>query len=352
MNTPGSMDTRNTGTVNTGTPLVGTSNVGTLNTAPGFELRDVVKKFGRQAAIDGATASLPGGRVYGLIGRNGAGKTTLLRAMAGQIFHKGEILVGGQPVFDNAEVLSQLILAGPDVPWPEMKVKHLIRVAAARWPTWREDLAEQLITDFQLNTKKTLDELSRGQRSIVSIVIGLAAQASVTLLDEPYLGLDVQNRQLFYRHLLADVEANPRTIILSTHHVDDAAKILDSVVLIDSGRITGVGSLEEITQRIVTLSGSSAAVDGFITRLGCGSSLLSDATSAGARRVTVDLATLPGLAAEGAGSPLASMTLTRLRALAEGTGVRVHECDLEQAVLALTGRDFHAIAAEREEDPS
>ncbi|HIW95057.1 MAG TPA: ABC transporter ATP-binding protein [Candidatus Corynebacterium gallistercoris] len=337
-------------TPNTGTHTAPTNTA--AQPAPGFELRGVTKKFGRHAAIDGATATLPGSTVYGLIGRNGAGKTTLLRAMAGQIHHTGEILVAGQPVFDNADVLGQLILAGPDVPWPETKVKHLIRIAAARWPNWSQDLADQLIADFQLDTRKTLNELSRGQRSIASIVIGLAAQAPVTLLDEPYLGLDVQNRQLFYRHLLADVEANPRTIILSTHHIEDAAKILDSVILIDSGRITGVGSLEEITQRIVTLSGSSAAVGSLVTRLGCSSSLLGDATSAGARRVTVDLATLPGLAAEGAGAPKVPMTLERLRGLAEGTGVRVQACDLEQAVLALTGRDFHALPADRKEDAS
>lgn len=113
-----------------------------MNSLPAhsYELRQVTRHFGgpiKRAltsgtpALDGATATLPGGRVYGLIGRNGAGKTTLLRAMAGHVRVKGKLLVDGQPVWDNPEVLDRIILAGPDVPWPtEVKVKKLLSVAA------------------------------------------------------------------------------------------------------------------------------------------------------------------------------------------------------------------------------
>ena len=212
--------------------------------------------------------------------------------MAGHVRVKGKLLVDGQPVWDNPEELDRIILAGPDVPWPtEVKVKKLLSVAAVRWATWDQAYAESLIADYQLDTSKKLSELSRGQRSLVSVVLGLAAQCPITLLDEPYLGLDVQNREQFYRHLMADVQRNPRTIVLSTHHIDDAARILDSVILLDQGRVTGLGELEDFTERVAVLSGSVAAVDAQLGRLGCGpSSLLSDATSAGLRRVTLDLA--------------------------------------------------------------
>lgn len=303
-----------------------------------YELSRVTRRFGGPVkralsggtlALDEATASLPGGRVYGLIGRNGAGKTTLLRAMAGQLRVQGEVLVDGQPVWDNEAALDRLILSGPDVPWPEgIKARRLFAIAAARWETWDQHYAEALIADFDLDTSKRLSELSRGQKSLVSIVMGLAAQCPITLLDEPYLGLDVQNREQFYRHLMDDVERNPRTIILSTHHIDDASRILDSVILLDKGRITGLGELEDFTERIAILSGSSSAVDAL--RLDP-SSIISDATSAGLRRVTLDLH------ADSSGGRVSAGRLSRAL---EGTGVRMQLADLEQSVLALTGREF------------
>ena len=232
-------------------------------------------------------------------------------------------------MYDNTEVLNGLILSGPDVPWPtDIKVKQLLSVVAARWETWDQRYADQLCEDFEVDTRKPLSKLSRGQKSLVSIVIGLAAQCPVTLLDEPYLGLDVQNRELFYKHLLQDVERNPRTFILSTHHVDDAARILDSVVLLDKGRVTGVGSLDAITERIAILSGSAAAVEATLGKLGVVDSILSDATSSGLRRVVLDT---HGTEAD---------SVRDLAARIEGSGVRVTSADLEQAVLALTGREF------------
>ncbi|CAM2896879.1 ATP-binding cassette domain-containing protein [Corynebacterium jeikeium] len=297
--------------------------------APDIELRDVRRKLGSTHALDGATAHLPGGRVYGLIGRNGAGKTTLLRTIAGQLRAKGEVLIGGQPVYDNTQVLNSLILSGPDVPWPsDIKVKQLLSVVAARWETWDQRYADQLCEDFEVDTRKPLSKLSRGQKSLVSIVIGLAAQCPITLLDEPYLGLDVQNRELFYKHLLQDVERNPRTFILSTHHVEDAARILDSVILLDKGRITGVGTLDSITERIAILSGSAAAVEATLGEVGATGSVLMDATSSGLRRIVLDI------------HGLETDSVQDLAARIEGSGVRVTSADLEQAVLALTGREF------------
>lgn len=305
------------------------SSVVASGAAPDIELRDVRRKLGATHALDSATAHLPGGRVYGLIGRNGAGKTTLLRTISGQLRAQGEILIGGQPVYDNTEVLNSLILSGPDVPWPaDIKVKQLFSVVAARWETWDQRYAGQLCEDFEVDTRKPLSKLSRGQKSLVSIVIGLAAQCPVTLLDEPYLGLDVQNRELFYKHLLQDVERNPRTFIISTHHVEDAARILDSVVLLDKGRITGVGTLDAITERIAILSGSAAGVDAALGEVGAAGSVLNDATSSGLRRVVLDT--------HGLGTDSVQDLATRI----EGSGVRVTSADLEKAVLALTGREF------------
>ena len=97
--------------------------------------------------------------------------------MAGHVRVKGKLLVDGQPVWDNPEELDRIILAGPDVPWPtEVKVKKLLSVAAVRWAKWGQAYADALIADYQLDTSRKLSELSRGQRSLVSVVLGLAAQ--------------------------------------------------------------------------------------------------------------------------------------------------------------------------------
>lgn len=306
-----------------------------------IELHHVTRHFdgrvkraftGGTPALDDITTSLPGGKVYGLIGRNGAGKTTLLRALAGQLRVHGEIFYDGKPVWDNPEVLDRLILTGSDVPWPDFTVKRLMRVAATRFRTWDQAYADRLVADFELDTSKSLSELSRGQKSLANIVIGLASQCPITFLDEPYLGLDVQNREMFYHRLLADVERNPRTLIISTHHIDDASRVLDAVILLDQGRITGVGELEEFTERVAILSGSATAVESQLAAMACdASAVLTDATSGGIRRVCLDLKACPSSI---------TMTPARLSTLLEGSGVRMQIADLEQAVLALTGREL------------
>lgn len=321
-------------TTSKNTPSLSTG-VGSCTAQPAtgsIELRGVTKKFGgSHLALNDVTAQLPGGRIYGLIGRNGAGKTTLLRAIAGQLRVDGEVTIDGQQVIDNRSVLDRLILSGADAAWPtEVKVKSLLAMEAARWATWDQAMAERLIREYELDVKKSLGTLSRGQKSLVSIVMGLAAQCPITLLDEPYLGLDVQNRQLFYRHLLEDVERNPRTIILSTHHIEDAAKILQDVIFIDKGRITGVDALEHVTERIAVLTGSEAAVATQLTALDAHDAVLSEATTGGQRRAFVDMQAL-------ACGPMDS---ERMEDLLAGTGVRMTHPDLEQAVMALTGREL------------
>ncbi|MCX2163901.1 ATP-binding cassette domain-containing protein [Corynebacterium auriscanis] len=302
-----------------------------------IDLRGVGKKFsGGHRALHDVTTHLPGGRIYGLIGRNGAGKTTLLRAIAGQLRVEGDVTIDGQQVIDNRAVLDRLILSGPDAAWPtDVKVNALLAMGAARWETWNRDLAARYVKEYDLDVKKSLGTMSRGQKSLVSIVMGLAAQCPITLLDEPYLGLDVQNREMFYRHLLEDVERNPRTIILSTHHIEDASKILEDVIFIDRGRITGVDALERVTERIAVLTGSEAAVSDQLAALNAQEALLSETTMGGQRRVFVDIRAL------GRGNPHAvPMDSARMDNLLAGTGVRMTHPDLEQAVMALTGREL------------
>ena len=164
----------------------------------------------------------------------------------------------------------------------------------------------------------------------MSIILGLAAQCPITLLDEPYLGLDVQSREAFYQFLMADLERNPRTVILSTHHLGDVARLLDQVIIIDEGKLLESGPLETVSGRIHLVSGPSQAVSAFLEQwssslpVAPSSFLIKDVTSTGLRRLTLsyDPESPEAVAAESA---------------AQRAGVQLKAADLEQAVLALTG---------------
>jgi ABC-2 type transport system ATP-binding protein len=121
-----------------------------------------------------------------------------------------------------------------------------------------------LLDEFNLPPKRAIKKLSRGMRSALGIVIGLAARAEVTLLDEPYAGLDAVARQLFYDHLLADYAVHPRTVLLSTHLIDEVADLLERVVIVDHGRIVLDANADDVRGSATTVSGPTRAVEEFI----------------------------------------------------------------------------------------
>lgn len=286
-----------------------------------IRLHNVTKKFGSTRALDDVTCDIPLGHVHGLIGRNGAGKTTLLRALAGQLYTKGGITIDGEEIRDNQPVLDRIVLAGADVPYPgDMRVRTLMSIAAARWTTWDSGFAKRLRDVFDIDTKARFDTLSRGQKSLVGIVIGLAARTEITLMDEPYLGLDVQNRDAFYRVLLEEIDRDPgRTFIISTHQVEDAALLLDSVILLDSGRVTAVADVDSLTSSTAVVSGTSSAVDALLDRVGV--PVLREDSASGARRVVLDVT---------------GQDASLMRA-ADGLDLRIGNADLQETVLARGG---------------
>ncbi|MGF3057191.1 ABC transporter ATP-binding protein [Microbacterium sp. YY-01] len=228
-----------------------------------IETRDLVKTYKDTRAVDGVTLSLEEGRIYGLLGRNGAGKTTLMKLLTGQIFaSRGEMKLLGQHPVENAEVLAQTCFIQESQRYPDtFRARDVFKVAAAIYPAWDSDFAEQLVEDFRLPVKRGMKKLSRGQLSAVGIIVGLASRAPLTFFDEPYLGLDAVARQKFYDRLLADYAEHPRTIVLSTHHIDEAANLLEHVVVIDDGHILLNCDTDELRGSALHIAGQSAAVD-------------------------------------------------------------------------------------------
>lgn len=227
--------------------------------------RDLAKTYKDVRAVDGVTIDLEPGRIYGLLGRNGAGKTTLMQLLTGQIFASaGSMTVFGQSPVENAEVLSQTCFIQESQKYPDtFKAANVLTVAASVYPNWDQEFADQLVGEFRLPTKRLVKKLSRGQLSAVGIIIGLASRAPLTFFDEPYLGLDAVARQLFYDRLLEDYAEHPRTVVLSTHHIDEAANLLEHVIVLDDGRVLLDTDTEELRGRAIHVSGQADAIDAF-----------------------------------------------------------------------------------------
>ena len=144
------------------------------------------------------------------------------------------------------------------------KVREAFAAAAIACPGWDQAYADRLVKDFDLPLKRQIKKLSRGQLSAVGIIIGLAARAPLTLFDEPYLGLDAVARHVFYDRLLEDFSENPRTVILSTHLIDEVADLVEHVVLIDRGTVLMDADADGLRGRAVSVSGPAEAVAAYV----------------------------------------------------------------------------------------
>jgi len=223
------------------------------------------RRYRGQSALEDVSLTVEPETVTGLLGRNGAGKTTLLRIITGLEFPTdGEVAVFGQAPAENDAVLRRMVLVREEQIHPGLRVCQAIRVASWFYPNWNEDLALQLLADFGLPPQRRIRNLSRGMRSAVGIVIGLAARAELTLFDEPYAGLDVAARQLVYDRLLAEIAAYPRAVVLSTHLIDEVADLLEHLVLLDRGRVVLDAPADDVCGTAMTVSGLAAAVEEFV----------------------------------------------------------------------------------------
>lgn len=220
--------------------------------------RNLSKNYKDKKVLHALDFELAEGQLHGLLGRNGTGKSTLLSILAGQIPHQsGEVRVFGQSPFDNAAVMDRVVYAGIDVPFPAgWRPETIFAAAAGRYPGWHQPTADELIEEFDLDVRAKYAKLSRGQRSMVGIIVGLAARAPLTLLDESYLGLDVHNRGVFYAALLREMEQQRRTVVLATHHIEESAKLLDTFLILGrDGQVHHHLAAEELDDAYVTVSG-------------------------------------------------------------------------------------------------
>ena len=231
-----------------------------------IEVRNLTKRYRETVAVDDVSFDIEENAIYGLLGRNGAGKTTIMSILTAQNFAtNGQVRVFGEDPYENARVLPRMCFVRESQRYPDDATPtHAFRIARLFYPHWDQGFAERLIAEFQLPVDKTIKKLSRGQLSAVGVIIGLAARAEITFFDEPYLGLDAVARQIFYDRLLADYAEHPRTIILSSHLIDEVANLLERVLVIEAGRIIMDADTDAVRDQAAAIVGDTAAVDAFV----------------------------------------------------------------------------------------
>ncbi|MCU1420606.1 MAG: transporter ATP-binding protein [Microbacteriaceae bacterium] len=230
-----------------------------------IDVAHLTRRFGRFTAIDDVGFRIEENRIHGLLGRNGAGKTTLMQLLTGQDFaSSGEIRVFGESPVENARVLDRVCFIKESQRYPEeFRPKHVFASAPWFFPNWDAELAARLVDEFRVPVNRRIKKLSRGQVSAVGVIVGLASRAPLTFFDEPYLGLDAVARQIFYDRLLEDYAEHPRTVVLSTHLIDEVSNLLEHVLVIDDGRIIIDSPADDLRGSATTVAGLAGAVNAF-----------------------------------------------------------------------------------------
>jgi len=214
-----------------------------------IRVTELTRRFGATTALASVSLSLPRGAVYGLVGANGAGKTTLIKHMLGLLrAASGSVRVFGlDPVADPVGVLSRIgyLSEDNDIPgW--MRVEELIRYSRAFYPAWDDGYAEELRDGFALDPTARIRTLSKGQRARVGLLIALAHRPELLVLDEPSSGLDPIVRRDILGAVMRTIAAEGRTVLFSSHLLDEVEQVADHVTMISHGRIVLSGPLAAI----------------------------------------------------------------------------------------------------------
>jgi len=216
-----------------------------------IEIYGVTRKFGAKRALDNVSLAIPRGVVFGLVGANGAGKTTLIRHLLGLLqAQTGSVRVFGlDPVQEPVRVLARVgyLSEEGDLPgW--MRVDELMRYMRAFYPTWDEVYAQDLRRQFELDPAAKVKTLSKGQRARAGLLVALAYRPELLLLDEPSSGLDPIVRRDILGAIVRTIADEGRTVLFSSHLLDEVERISDRVAMLKGGRILFTGELDEIKQ--------------------------------------------------------------------------------------------------------
>jgi ABC-2 type transport system ATP-binding protein len=215
--------------------------------------RGLTKRYGKQVAIDGIDFDIPAGRIVGLIGPNGSGKTTTLKAALGLVPFDGQLTVMGLDPRTQRDALMQDVCFIADVAilprW--LRVMDAIDFVAGVHPRFDRARAEKYIANTRLKPTMKVKEMSKGMIVQLHLALVMAIDAKLLVLDEPTLGLDIIYRKQFYQNLLEDYFDENKTIIITTHQVEEVEHILTDLLFIRDGKIVLAASMDEVGERYV-----------------------------------------------------------------------------------------------------
>jgi ABC-2 type transport system ATP-binding protein len=221
-----------------------------------IEAKGLRKVFGKTVALDGIDLSVERGRILGLIGPNGAGKSTALNAILGLIPYQGELKVLGRDPWTARNKLMRDVCFIADVAvlprW--MRVSQAVDYVAGVHPRFDRVKAESLLAKTSIRRASKIRELSKGMVTQLHLALVMAIDARLLVLDEPTLGLDILYRKQFYDTLLNDYFDHTRTILVTTHQVEEVQHILTDLMFIDRGRIVLSCSMEAFEERYAELT--------------------------------------------------------------------------------------------------
>ena len=221
-----------------------------------IEAAGLTKTYGTTRALDNVSFAIGEGRIVGLIGPNGAGKTTALKAILGLTRFEGSLHVLGQDPYRRRHRILQDVCFIADVAvlprW--IRVRQVVEFVAATHPRFRPEICEQFLSRTDIKRSSRVKELSKGMVTQLHLAIVMAIDAKLLVLDEPTLGLDILMRKQFYETLLNEYFDGQRTILVTTHQVEEVEHILTDLLFIDRGRIVLDASMEDLAARYVQLA--------------------------------------------------------------------------------------------------
>ena len=220
-----------------------------------IEAINLIKTFEETRALDGLTLTVPESAVYGLVGPNGAGKSTLIRHLTG-IYRQdaGELRINGEPVYENPLVKAKIASIPDEIPyWSQATIEDMMRFYASVYPQFDRQYYEQLGKVFDLDDKRMMRKLSKGQQKLAAFRFALAQRPEMLVLDEPLDGLDPVNRRTVWGLILGEVAERGTTVLVSSHNLRELEDVCDHVGIMNRGRMLLERSLSELQENMVKI---------------------------------------------------------------------------------------------------
>ncbi|HBV85862.1 MAG TPA: ABC transporter [Desulfosporosinus sp.] len=231
-----------------------------------IQCQNVTRSYGKLKAIDNLSFAIEENKLTGLIGRNGAGKTTLLKLLAGYLKPtSGEIEVFSQKPFNNLEGSSKTMFVNDTMTFPDsFTLIDILSEVAPFYANWNSNLAKGLLDYFSINPKQPHSKLSKGSKSTFNSILGIASRCPLTIFDEPTSGMDSAVRKDFYKALLKDYLEYPRSIILSSHLINEVEGILEDILLLNQGVKSLHLPVLELKKFAIGLRGNAQVIQRFV----------------------------------------------------------------------------------------